>query len=201
MSDESLYSLSSKGKIPPGGPSRKPKNNTGLFLSAAVVVGVVAFVFLVVKVLPSRGATGQDQARNNEIANDAKTGTERQLVEFAAQFLMNYYNYSAPIYEDAVKRAEAMMTQDFMTHYQAHALDRDFITTLQQDQVSTDGFRVTPGSYLFAHDGKRHWIQVSGTMTFTTGSNGARADWPYTVLMEVDETDAGFKVNNIKELR
>lgn len=201
MSDNNdLYSLSAKGKIPSVGPSRKPRNNFGLLLSVALVGGVLAFVVLVVKVLPSHSA-GQDQSKNAEIANDSKTATERQLITFAGEFLMNYYNYSAPIYQDAVKRAEGMMTQDFMTHYLAHALDQDFITTLQTDEVSTDGFRIIPGSYLFAQDGKRHWIQLSGSMTYTTGINGAKADWPTTVLIEIVETDDGFKVNNVQRLR
>lgn len=197
---EDLYAMNPANRLTPVGPPKRPGQANGPWLSVAVVAGVLLFVVLVVRfVFPARTAAATQQAQM--MGADARPGTEEELVTFAGKFLMNYYNYSAPLYQAAVQRAEDMMTPEFQAHYQAHALDQDFISLLQTDQVSTDGFRVTPGSYLFAQDGKTHWLQLTGSMTYTTGINGAQALWPVTVLLEVVETDQGFKVANVKGLQ
>ncbi|HTB22616.1 MAG TPA: hypothetical protein VK914_07920 [bacterium] len=197
---EDLYAMNPASRLTPVGPPKRPGKAKGPWLSVAVVAGVLLFVFLVVRfVLPGRSAAAAQPAEM--LGADARPGTEEELVTFAGKFLMNYYNYSAPLYQAAVQRAEDMMTPELQEHYQAHALDQDFIHLLQTDQVSTDGFRITPGSYLFAQDGKTHWLQLTGSMTYTTGVNGAQALWPMTVLLEIVETDQGFKVNNVKGLR
>lgn len=203
MSDNlDLYSLKGTTRLSPAGGGKRPgKKNNGPLLAVVAIVGVVAFVFLVVKFVLGGHESSQAGSNAQAIGATGQSATEMQLVTFASQFLMNYYNYSAPLYQAAVQRAEDMMTPELQEHYAARALDRDFITMLQNDQVSTDGFRVTPGSYLFGQAGKTHWVQLSGTMTYTTGSNGAQGEWPTTVLLEILETANGFKVNNVKGLR
>jgi hypothetical protein len=201
MSDD-LYSLKGANRLTPTGPSKKPSKNNGLLLSIAVVAGVALFVTFMVKfVLSGHSAAPSASDQAQAIGATAASSAERDLITFTGQFLFNYYNYSAPLYQAAVQKASDMMTPELLKHYQEHALNRDFITMLQNDQVSTDGFRVDPNSYLFAQDGKTHWVQLSGTMTYTTGVNGAQAQWPTTVLLEILETDQGYKVNNVKGLR
>jgi hypothetical protein len=201
MTDD-LYNLKGTNRLTPTGPAKKPSKSNGLLLAVAVVAAVVLFVTFMVKfVLSGHGAANNASDQAQAIGATAASSAERDLITFAGQFLFNYYNYSAPLYQGAVQKASDMMTPELLKHYQEHALSRDFITLLQNDQVSTDGFRVDPNSYLFAQDGKTHWVQLSGTMTYTTGVNGAQAQWPTTVLLEILETDQGYKVNNVKGLR
>jgi len=196
---DDLYTLDASKVRPAGGP--KKKKGPGPVTVLGTVLGLGLFVYLVVKVLPSIGHAGPAQAKGLAGAATMETSVERELVTFAGQFLMNYYNYSYTLYPAAVRRAEALMTPDLQAVYSQHALDRQFIGLLEDKRVSTDGFRITPGSFLFGHQGKTHYVQISGTMTYTTGVNDAQAEWPTTVLLEILDTDQGYRVNNVQRLR
>ena len=195
MTDD-LYTLD-PGKTRPSGP--KPRAS-GILPLLATLGGLGLFALAVVKLMPSFGHAGPAQAQGVAGASTAETAVERELVTFAGQFLMDYYNYSYTLYPQAVRRAEAMMTPDLQAVYAQHALDREFIGLLEDKQVSTDGFRITPNSFLFGQQGKTHYVQLSGTMTYTTGVNDAQGEWPTTVLLEIVDTDQGFRVNNVQRL-
>jgi hypothetical protein len=195
MTDD-LYSLDPDKS----GPSGSRPRAAGIPALLATLVGLGLFTILVVKLMPGSGHAGLAQAQGVAGASTAETAVERELVTFAGQFLMNYYNYSYTLYPQAVRRAEAMMTPEMQAVYAERALDREFIGLLEDKQVSTDGFRITPNSFLFGRQGKTHYIQLSGTMTYTTGVNDAQGEWPTTVLLEVVDTDQGFRVNNVQRL-
>ena len=93
------------------------------------------------------------------------------------------------------------MTPEFQSVYAEKALDLNFVQNLKDKQVSTDAFLITPNSVEFAKNGKVHYVKVSGTMTYTTGINGAQAEWPTSILVEILETDQGYKVNNVQRQR
>jgi|GEM_PF-5014122 hypothetical protein len=193
------YSLDPSKVRPAGGSKKSRVHGLGAVLGTVAVAGLLGL--LVVKLGPVLLHAGPAQAQGIAGASTSETAVERELVTFADQFLMNYYNYSYTLYPEAVRRAEAMMTPEMQAVYSQHALDRQFIGLLQDKQVSTDGFRITPNSYLFRNEGKTHYFQLSGTMTYTTGVNDAQAEWPTTVLLEIVDTDQGFRVNNVQRLR
>jgi hypothetical protein len=195
---DNLYSTSASAKPGPNG--SKKKGASGLRVLAAVF-GLGLCILLVIKVLPGFGRAGMIPAEGVVGASTAQTAVERELVTFASQFLMNYYNYSYTLYPQAVRRAEAMMTPDLQAVYAEHALDREFIGLLEDKQVSTDGFRIAPNSVLFGQQGKTHYLQLTGSMTYTTGINDAQGEWPTTVLLEIVDTDQGLRVDNVQRLR
>jgi hypothetical protein len=195
---DDLYSFETK--LGPIGPIKKTALRASYLIPALILVTAGAGAITVLKIMKVRS---RDSVVDTQISTtlDPQMAIERQLVTFAGQFLMNYYNYSYTLYSDAVKRSEAQMTPELQAVYAQRALDREFIGLLEDKQVSTDGFRITPNSILFAHNGKTHYVQLSGTMTYTTEVNGAQAEWPTTVLLEILETDQGFMVNNVQRQR
>lgn len=127
---------------------------------------------------------------------------KRELTAFVEQFLLAYYCYSAgPVYDQAVARAEAMMTPAFQAAYNDRAQDLTFKQKLENDRVSTDGIKILPGSVTIGSQGNHYMIQLAGTMTFTTGVNGATGDFPLSLLLSIYRTDTGFLVDNVERLR
>jgi hypothetical protein len=128
--------------------------------------------------------------------------TKRSLTAFVEQFLMAYYCYSAgPAYDSAVKRAESMMTPAFLAAYNQKAEDLEFKRKLAALKVGTQAIRILPGSVSIGNAGDRYFVRLSGTMTFTTGVNGASGDFPLNLLLAIQRTDSGFLVDNVERLR
>jgi hypothetical protein len=180
----------------------KPKRDTRILALSILILAALSLGVLIMMGFLKAQSHAQEAVTEKSIAStDGETIVERQLVTFVGDFLMNFYNYSYTVYSLAVKRAEEQMTPELQAFYSAKALDREFIRSLEEKEVSTDRFRITPNSLEFAHSGKTHYVKLSGTMTYTTGINGAQAEWPTSVLIEIVETDQGFKVNNIQRQR
>ncbi|MGH7442695.1 MAG: hypothetical protein ACREKE_08495, partial [bacterium] len=60
---------------------------------------------------------------------------------------------------------------------------------------------ILPGSLAFAQEGPVYYVRLAGTMTYTTGVNGASGDFPLTLLLALRRTDSGFLVDNVQRLR
>src|SRR5258708_6575379 len=138
---DSLFDMSGNLKR---APAKKKADPAAWFVPLVAVLALAAGSFGAMKVLKARKMTQTVTDNAMTTTLDPQTALERQLSTFAGQFLMNYYNYSYTIYTEAVKRAEDQMTPELQAVYAVKALDRDFITLLNEKQVSTDGFRITP---------------------------------------------------------
>jgi hypothetical protein len=180
------------------------KEQSKLFLPVlmlALGLGILALVYLFSsKLMAQRSAVAQPVAAFGNATPDDQT--KRELTAFVEQFLMAYYCYSAgPVYERAVQRAESMMTPAFLAAYNQRAVDVEFKRKLQDLKVNTDAIHILPGSVTIGNEGDRFYLRLSGTMTFTTGINGASGDFPLSLLLAVEKTDSGFLVDNVERLR
>lgn len=187
--------------IPAPGKAPKKKGG-GLLIPAAVVVGVLAVMavsFYTASYFMGRRAAGASVGAITEASDDDVA--KRELTAFVEKFLLNYYNYSAGQYEQAVQSAESMMTPAFQAVYNDRAEDMAFKQKLIGYRVSTDGIRILPGSMAIGSQGNHYLIQLAGTMTFSTGINGATGDFPLSLLISVYRTSTGFQVDNVERLR
>jgi hypothetical protein len=182
----------------------KPKKKKQASLMPVIVaVGVVAAVGAVVWLTSASGlfaGRSGDGGQPVGLATEDQKG-ERRLTAFVQEFLLYYYNYSYTLYPDAVKKAEAMMTPEMQAAYNQYARDLTFRQLLESKRVSTDGFRIVPGSVKIGREAKAYYIQLSGTMTYTTGVNGASGDFPLNLVLAVLDTESGLKVDRVERLR
>ena len=181
-------------------PRATGKRTSSILLAGFALLFVTFTVWLVgFSGVVSLGAHPAEKSTLGEISTEQVE--ERAVTTFVADFLMNYLNYSYTIYPDAVRRAEAMMTSEMQGAYNTSARDRDFIKTLEATKASTSGFRIIPGSVKMGHEGQTFYVQLSGAMIYTTLVNGASADWPMNLLLQVEKTDKGFLVSNVQRTR
>lgn len=178
---------------------RKPSNLLPVIIFVLVLVVSGGIYFFSSGYLSHRTAAAQSFS-SAEI--DQTDIGKRDLTAFVEQFLLAYYCYSAgPVYDQAVARAEAMMTPALQAAYNDRAQDLTFKQKLENYRVSTDGIKILPGSVTIGSQGSHYMIQLAGTMTFTTGINGATGDFPLSLLLSVYRTDTGFLVDNVERLR
>ncbi len=165
----------------------------------AGVVGVicVGLCFFAAKTLLGGHATAQDNV--GSISPDDLE--KRQMAAFVEDFLPAYYGFSYAFYDQSVSKAESMMTPEFQAAYDQRAEDLDFKRRLSALRVVTDGIRILPGSMEFARQGPMFYVRLAGTMTYTTGINGARGDFPLALLVSLKKGGDGFLVDNVERLR
>jgi hypothetical protein len=199
MDQSNPFRISYENKTDPRTSHKKRKN---VVLGSLALTMVAGTSFILAQRFMREHDAGKTPSRPDIVGSlDDETMTKRQLATFVAQFLMNYYNYSYTTYAQAVKRAEEAMTPAFQSEFSQKAVDLEFVRMLQEKQVSTDAFRILPDSLEFARSGNTHYVKLTGSMTYTTGINGAQAEWPTSVLIEVLETEQGYKVNNVQRQR
>lgn len=170
----------------------------GVLLALAAALGCAGVVYWAVRGGRASSGTPASAAVGPSGPDD---WTKRRLTACVEDFLPAYYNFSCGLYDQSVGRAEAMMTPDFQAAYNQRAEDLDFKRKLMALQVRTDGVRILPGSLAFAQDGPVYYVRLAGTMTYTTGINGASGDFPLTLLLALRRGGDGFLVDNVERLR
>jgi hypothetical protein len=175
-------------------PKRKPASAApfAALLGVALLVGGAALVY---------AWTHRPVEKKSAAAFTDEDAQKRELTAFCERFLMDYYNYSAGLFDRAVLRAEAVMTPSFLAAYNERSQDLAFKRKLAEWKVITGGIRILPGSFAFSSDGSRVYVRLAGTITFTTGCNGATGDFPVNLLLELVRSDSGYLVDNVERLR
>ena len=181
-----------------GGSGARP-NWGGLLLALAAALGCAAMAYWALR--PARGSSSAASVSPAAGPAGPDDWTKRRLTSCVEDFLPAYYNFSCGLYDQSVERAETMMTPDFQAAYNQRAEDLDFKRKLVALQVRTDAIKILPGSLAFAQDGPVYYVRLAGTMTYTTGVNGATGDFPLTLLLALRRSGDGFLVDNVERLR